>query len=305
MRIGQITVASLLLFVPVSSSCNSLTGIDHLPNGVGPGGDKADPSGGRSHISTGGGSPSSGGFGGEKADATGGAGGVGGTADPSVGGRRATGGVNSLGGETGSGGEATGGSMQGETGGSGGVPPFEGLPLLDDFSTALDTDRWVQLFDFEASAGALRCKFCGDALLWNKQFALPQAASVRLISFPLTAAEANVVLLAQSNVCDLVEVLYAPDVGGLQIVSCQDGDWKIHNMRPLLIGAGSTVEGRARASTVEGNIVVEVFVDGEFALDSDFAFNRASGRVGVSGICFGPDCEGEIVFDDFRGGVTE
>lgn len=316
--------AGLVLFV--LSSCNGLTGINDLPPGLGLGGsdDGERQSGGRDQTSSGG-SPAAGGRqanadGGARAS-SGGAGAVGGRSSSGGSGEAASGGVSEsggggaggmspsggsssggAGGDQSTGGQGTGGlDGPGSLGGSGGQTVGQ-LPLLDDFSIPLDTVRWKELFDFEAKAGVLECTECTKALLWNQTFSLPLEASVRLMSFGSTARETNLVLLASSPECDLIEVLYVAEHGHLGIASCQLGSWQTHTGKGLFLGAETFLGGRVRRAAEPGSVVVEALVNGNVELTATFTFINASGSIGLNGVCVEPDCVGPVRFDDFRGG---
>lgn len=241
-----------------------------------------------------------GGSGGEGApESTGGVSGAGGSA-PS-GGAAPTGGDQSAGGQ-GTGGLGVGGlDGPGSVGGSGGQTGGQ-LPLLDDFSTPLDTVRWKELFDFEAKAGLLECRECTRALLWDQTYSMPLGASVRLMSFGSTAEETNLVLLASSPECDLIEVVYIAAYGYLAIASCQIGGWQTHTGKGLFLGAETVLGGRVRRGAEPGSVVVEALVNGTVELTATFPFVNASGSIGVNGLCAAPDCAGPVRFDEFRGG---
>lgn len=304
------------LMVGALSSCNGLTGIYDLSPGEGLGGsgDDALAAGGKPRAA--GGSVGSGGrktASGGSVESSGGERSSGGAREGSGGTREGAGGAREGGGGAGVGGssggqEATGGAAAGgssggseNVGGSGGEPAG-GLPLLDDFSTALDTMRWKNLFNFRTNAGALECDDCGKALLWNETFALPQAASVRLGAVAVGADEMNVVLLASGYECDLIEIVYAPLYSDLGILSCQGGEWKYHEWYRWAVTGGDVIEGRVRAATESGSVTVEAFVNGAKVVEATFPFVRTSGAVGISGVCASGVCEGPLLFDDFRGG---
>ncbi len=276
------------LMVGALSSCNGLTGIYDLSPGEGLGGsgDDALAAGGKPRAV--GGSVASGG----RKSASGGS-------VESSGGERSSGGAREGSGGTreGAGGAREGGGGAESVGGAGGELVGE-VPLLDDFSAPLD-DRWKNPFGFRIEDGALVCDECMSAILWNETFSLPQAAQVQLSSIPSEVQEMNLVLVARSATCDLIEITYNMH-GHVGVSSCQGGGWQTHGGVYRTVGEGGTLGGRVFAGD-PGEVVVQVVVNGVGAYETAVPFPFVSGSMGVSGKCTA-NCVGPLKFDNFRGG---
>jgi hypothetical protein len=196
------------------------------------------------------------------------------------------------------GGAGVGGASGTEGGGSGGADPV-GFPLtdvLDDFEKPeLFPENWEgSVDDFTVAEGVLTCNNCPHAALHSDELDADQEAFVTLTSFETDAAEINLILLAQNEICDLIEVLYSPLRQVLEVHTCYVGVWEAHGATEATLAAGDRFGARLHADGT-----VQVFVNDVEQLSVELGpLANDDGQIGVSGNTTAP-----IVFDDFGGGA--
>jgi hypothetical protein len=184
-----------------------------------------------------------------------------------------------------------------QAGGSAGVEPvaFPRTDVLDDFEEpAAFGERWVgSVDDFTVADGVLTCLNCPHAALHSDKLGADQEAYVTLAGFESSAEEINLILLAQNEICELVEVLYSPSRQVLEVHTCYFGVWDAHGSTSATLTAGDRFGAR-----VHSDGTVEVYVNGEARLSAAIgALENDEGYIGLSGNTSEP-----IVFDDFGGG---
>jgi hypothetical protein len=190
------------------------------------------------------------------------------------------------------------GTEGGGSGGSGGADPV-GFPLtdvLDDFEKPeLFPENWEgSVDDFTVAEGVLTCNNCPHAALHSDELDADQEAFVTLTSFETDAAEINLILLAQNEICDLIEVLYSPLRQVLEVHTCYVGVWEAHGATEATLAAGDRFGARLHADGT-----VQVFVNDVEQLSVELGpLANDDGQIGVSGNTTAP-----IVFDDFGGGA--
>lgn len=195
-------------------------------------------------------------------------------------------------------GAGVGGASGTEGGGSGGADPV-GFPLtdvLDDFEKPeLFPENWEgSVDDFTVAEGVLTCNNCPHAALHSDELDADQEAFVTLTSFETDAAEINLILLAQNEICDLIEVLYSPLRQVLEVHTCYLGVWEAHGATEATLAAGDRFGARLHADGT-----VQVFVNDVEQLSVELGpLANDDGQIGVSGNTTAP-----IVFDDFGGGA--
>lgn len=185
-----------------------------------------------------------------------------------------------------------------DSGGSGGVDPagFPQTSVLDDFEKPEEfSQNWTgSLDDFTVADGVLTCNNCPHAALHAESLDANQEVFVTLTSFEASAAEVNLILLAQNEICELIEVLYSPLEQVLEVHTCYFGVWEPHGSTQATLAAGDRFGARLHADGT-----VQVFVNGMERLSVELgALENDDGHIGVSGNTTAP-----IVFDDFGGGA--
>lgn len=207
-------------------------------------------------------------------------------------------GTPSTGGSAGVGGGAGSGGVAGAAaGGGGGMDPagFPATELLDDFEKPeVFADEWFgSVQNFSVENGVLTCVECPHAALHEQELGADQEVYVTLAGFEANAAEINLILLAQNEICELVEVLYSPAEQVLEVNTCYFGIWELHGSTQAMLAAGDRFGARLHADGT-----VQVFVNDEERLSASVgALENDDGYIGVSGNTPGP-----IAFDDFGGG---
>jgi hypothetical protein len=186
--------------------------------------------------------------------------------------------------------------MGGEAGVAGTAPVgFPATGVLDDFENAEGfLDRWMGATQaFSVEGGVLTCVDCPSAALHVEDLNADQEVFVTLAAFPAEADEVNLVLLAQHEGCDLIEILYSPSAERLEVLTCGPAGWTGHGSTELRLEIGDRFGARLHA---DGRL--EVFVNEVERLVVELGRLPAeSGHIGVSGITFEP-----LAFDDFGGG---
>jgi hypothetical protein len=192
-----------------------------------------------------------------------------------------------------------GGASGTEAGGSGGIEPAE-FPLtsvIDDFENPelFPGETWEgSVDDFTVAEGALSCNNCPHAALHADELGADQEVFVTLESFEADTAEINLILLAQNEICDLIEVMYSPARQALEVHTCDVGMWAERGATEATLAVGDRFGARLHADGT-----VQVFVNDVEELRVVLgALGHDDGRIGVSGNTTAP-----IVFDDFGGGA--
>jgi hypothetical protein len=234
---------------------------------------------------------------GERAGQGGGSGSGGVAAAGGVAGALGAGAGGSAGLSAGSAGVAgTGGSMGGDAGAAGADPiGFPATGVLDDFENAEGFgERWMGATQsFSVEGGVLTCVDCPYAALHAEELKSDQEVFVTLAAFSVASDEVNLVLLAQHEGCDLIEILYSPAGERLEVLTCGPAGWQGHGSTELRLEIGDRFGARLRA---DGRL--QVFVNEVERLLVELGpLPAETGHIGVSGITLEP-----LAFDDFGGG---
>lgn len=231
-------------------------------------------------------SAGTGGIGAEGGDGAGGLGGFGGSA-----------GTPPAGGSAGAGMGGVAAFAGTQVGGAAGAEPvvFPRTDVLDDFEEPEDfAGQWFgNLEDFTVANGVLTCFNCPHAALHSDKLGADQEAYVTLAGFESSADEINLILLAQNEICELIEVLYSPVRQVLEVHTCYFGVWEAHGSTAATLAAGDRFGARLHSDGT-----VQVYVNGEERLSAALgALENDDGYIGLSGNTSEP-----IVFDVFGGG---
>jgi hypothetical protein len=137
------------------------------------------------------------------------------------------------------------------------------------------------------------------ALYWNNSFGPDQEVYVTLSEINANAEEINLLLKGQgTGECNVLEILYKPSAGIVQIWTCHGPGWIQHGSDlSVAFQAGDQFGARAKADGT-----VEVYKNGALvstvAVSNSWPYRANGGRIGVW-VFNGPN----VVLDDFGGGT--
>ena len=211
-----------------------------------------------------------------------------------------TGSGGSVGSSGGQGGSSNGAGGAGSTASSGGnSSAFPATALLDDFDRedGAPGRSWIGASEhFEVDEQTLIDKgSAGAPLVWSETFGVDQEVFATLYDFDDDQAEINLLLKVQNAYagCNLMEVLYEPVQGEVEVQFCSGNDWTYAGSADLELEPGDELGARTYA-----NGQTKVYVNGEVVLTVDasaFQYHAVGGHIGVNSI-------GKSIYDDFGGG---
>jgi hypothetical protein len=213
----------------------------------------------------------------------------------------AGGGTTSEGGRSGSSSESGGAGSTTATGGTGSGANFvfPKTALLDDFDRedGAPGQSWIGALDrFEIDEQTLVDKgSSGAPLVWKEAFGADQEVFATLHDFDAEQAEINLLMKVQDpfSGCDLMEVLYEPAQGEVEVQFCHGNVWIYAGTAGFALRPGDVLGARSYSDGT-----TKVYVNGEVVLTVDastFQYHAVGGQIGVNSL-------GDSYYDDFGGG---